>query len=171
MMWMVFNTMFEVLGVVDMLRSSWWGGRWYSHVTLTQFISPGAFPPELFLNFTIHHDNSVVSLYFKPCWLHTESHRPSIGLLHTSGSLDKILEGGRLLHPITLTWHCWQILANSEPCHTSLVTPALSPLLRVSALHYSAGCQVSEGFWTVASARALYQPTIAGLSISRIVVQ
>jgi len=32
-------------------------------------------------------------------------------------------------------------------------------LLRVSALHYSAGDWVSEGFQTVASARALCQPT------------
>jgi len=40
----------------------------------------------------------------------------------------------------------------------------------VSALHYSAGDQVSEGFRTVASARALHQPTIAGPNISRIVV-
>ena len=39
-------------------------------------------------------------------------------------------------------------------------------LLRVSALHYSTRSQVLEGFWTVASAHALHQPTIAGLSIS-----
>src|SRR5882724_6406761 len=39
-------------------------------------------------------------------------------------------------------------------------------MLQVSALHYSAGSQVSEGFWTVASAHALHQPTIAGPSIS-----
>src|SRR5882724_6923511 len=32
-------------------------------------------------------------------------------------------------------------------------------LLRVSALHYSAGDWVSEGFLTVASAHALHQPT------------
>src|SRR5882724_6372985 len=32
-------------------------------------------------------------------------------------------------------------------------------LLRVSALHYLAGDRVLEGFWTVASARALHQPT------------
>src|SRR5882724_1802173 len=35
-------------------------------------------------------------------------------------------------------------------------------LLQVSALHYSAGDRVSEGFWTVASARALCQPTSCG---------
>ena len=33
-------------------------------------------------------------------------------------------------------------------------------LLQVSALHYTAGSQVSEGFQTVASAHALCQPTI-----------
>src|SRR5882724_7294267 len=38
----------------------------------------------------------------------------------------------------------------------------LHELLRVSALHYSAGDRVSEGFWTVASARALRQPTSCG---------
>src|SRR5882724_11976527 len=32
-------------------------------------------------------------------------------------------------------------------------------VLRVSALHYSAGDRVSDGFWTVASACALHQPT------------
>jgi len=36
----------------------------------------------------------------------------------------------------------------------------------VSALHYSAGSWELEGFWTVASARVLCQPTIAGPSIS-----
>ena len=36
----------------------------------------------------------------------------------------------------------------------------------MSALHYSAGSQELEGFQTVASARVLCQPTIAGLSIS-----
>jgi len=41
-------------------------------------------------------------------------------------------------------------------------------LLRVSALHYSAGSWVLEGFRTVASACALHQPTIVGPSISRI---
>jgi len=35
-------------------------------------------------------------------------------------------------------------------------------VLRVSALHYSARDQVSEGFQTVASARALRQPTSCG---------
>src|SRR5882724_856176 len=35
-------------------------------------------------------------------------------------------------------------------------------VLRVSALHYSAGDQISEGFRTVASARALRQPTSCG---------
>src|SRR5882724_10514902 len=35
-------------------------------------------------------------------------------------------------------------------------------MLQVSALHYSAGDQVSEGFQTVASARALRQPTSCG---------
>src|SRR5882724_10287257 len=35
-------------------------------------------------------------------------------------------------------------------------------VLRVSALHYSAGDWVSEGFWTVASAHALHQPTSCG---------
>src|SRR5882724_10747268 len=35
-------------------------------------------------------------------------------------------------------------------------------MLRVSALHYSAGGRVSEGFRTVASARALCQPTSCG---------
>jgi len=44
-------------------------------------------------------------------------------------------------------------------------TPS-SMLLQVSALHYSAGSQESEGFQTVASAHALCQPTIAGPSIS-----
>ena len=43
-------------------------------------------------------------------------------------------------------------------------------MLQVSALHYLAGDQVTEGFQTVASAHALRQPTIVGLSISRIVV-
>src|SRR5882724_3036301 len=36
------------------------------------------------------------------------------------------------------------------------------PMLRVSALHCSAGDRVSEGFRTVASARALHQPTSCG---------
>ena len=35
-------------------------------------------------------------------------------------------------------------------------------VLRVSALHYSAGDQVAGGFRTVASARALCQPTSCG---------
>src|SRR5882724_1976908 len=35
-------------------------------------------------------------------------------------------------------------------------------MLRVSALHYSAGDQVAGGFRTVASARALCQPTSCG---------
>src|SRR5882724_11415430 len=39
-------------------------------------------------------------------------------------------------------------------------------VLRASALHYLAGDRVTEGFRTVASARALRQPTIAGPSIS-----
>jgi len=50
-------------------------------------------------------------------------------------------------------------------CHLLMVL-----LLRVSALHYLAGDRVMEGFWTVASAHALHQPTIAGPSISRIAV-
>ena len=43
-------------------------------------------------------------------------------------------------------------------------------LLQVNAVHYSARDWVMEGFQTVASARVLHQPTIAGLSISRIVI-
>ena len=43
-------------------------------------------------------------------------------------------------------------------------------MLWVSALHYSARDQVLEGFQTVASAHVLRQPTIAGPSISRIVI-
>jgi len=39
-------------------------------------------------------------------------------------------------------------------------------LLWVSALHYLAGSQVLEGFWTVASACVLCQRTVVGLSIS-----
>ena len=38
----------------------------------------------------------------------------------------------------------------------------MHPVLRVSALHYSAGDWVSEGFWTVASACVLNQPTSCG---------
>jgi len=51
---------------------------------------------------------------------------------------------------------------------SSLPGPLDDPgqLLWVSALHYSAGSWVSEGFWTVASAHVLCQPTIAGPSIS-----
>ena len=45
-----------------------------------------------------------------------------------------------------------------------------SQVLRVSALHYSAGSWELEGFRTVASAHALHQPTIVGPSISRIVI-
>src|SRR5882724_10709101 len=40
--------------------------------------------------------------------------------------------------------------------------PDSGNLLRVSALHYSAGDQVMEGFWTVTSAHALCQPTSCG---------
>ena len=39
-------------------------------------------------------------------------------------------------------------------------------LLGISALHYSTGSWDSEGVWTVASACALCQPTIAHLGIS-----
>ena len=53
-------------------------------------------------NFAIHHDNSTVSLYFKPSQLCMEPCRPSIGLPCTSGSWDKILEGGILLCLVTL---------------------------------------------------------------------
>src|SRR5882724_1311413 len=53
-----------------------------------------------------------------------------------------------------------------------LLTPLLLfvSLLQMRALHYLAGDRVTEGFWTVASACALHQPTIVGASISRIVV-
>ena len=39
-------------------------------------------------------------------------------------------------------------------------------MLQVSALHYSAGSRVLEGFQTVDSAHVLHLPTISGLSIS-----
>ena len=53
------------------------------------------------------------------------------------------------------SYFCFLILATfSHACSHSL--------LRVSALHYSAGDQFSEGFQTVASARALRQPTSCG---------
>ena len=42
----------------------------------------------------------------------------------------------------------------------------LKLVLWVSALHYLAGSWILKGFWTVASAHVLCQPTIAGLSIS-----
>jgi len=42
----------------------------------------------------------------------------------------------------------------------------MHPVLRVSALHYSAGDWVSEGFWTVASACVLNNLLAVGLSIS-----
>ena len=42
----------------------------------------------------------------------------------------------------------------------------LNLLLGVSALHYSTGRWVSEGFWTVASTHALHQPSIMHLGIS-----
>src|SRR5882724_1996324 len=51
-------------------------------------------------------------------------------------------------------------------CDALLVPLWCSVLLQVSALHYFIGSWVLEGFWTVASAHALHQPTIAGLSIS-----
>ena len=37
----------------------------------------------------------------------------------------------------------------------------------MSALHYLAGSWVLEGYWTVASAHVLCQPTIVGPSISK----
>jgi len=49
---------------------------------------------------------------------------------------------------------------------TSSRSRCLNILLRVSALHYSARSRELEGFWTVASARVLHQPTIVGPSIS-----
>src|SRR5882724_13109267 len=55
-------------------------------------------------------------------------------------------------------WYDWLAIAEfayNDQVHTST-------LLRVSALHYLAGAQVSEGFWTVASAHALCQPTSCG---------
>ena len=42
------------------------------------------------------------------------------------------------------------------------VNKYLDVVLRVSALHYSARDRVSGGFWTVASACALHQPTSCG---------
>src|SRR5882724_13338823 len=54
---------------------------------------------------------------------------------------------------VTLVFHIGQILSDR----------GWGPhLLRVSALHYLARDRFSEGFWTVASARVLRQPTSCG---------
>ena len=65
-------------------------------------------------------------------------------------------------------WSCSESLFKCFKGVMALIgeMPGGTLVLRVSALHSLAGDQVSEGFLTVASAHALHQPTIVGLSIS-----
>ena len=73
---------------------------------------------------------------FQTWLLHTDPHWPSIGLPvpHISGSWAEILEGGILLHPVTLTWLCWQISASSKPVTHLITPPALVPPQNSSTL-------------------------------------
>ena len=56
---------------------------------------------------TAHHlsQGTWFSLLFKLCQNLTWN---LIGFYVSSGSQDEILEGGILLHPVTLMWLCWQ---------------------------------------------------------------
>ena len=75
-----------------------------------------------------------------------------------------------LLHPITLMWHCWLILANSESCHASLATPmpsSTSELIKPQSIAFTTSLWLPRFLEpsSVLKLRCHQVPTLISLSI------